>query len=52
MYPFPCFRNFDVPDFLVATDNALVVLCKASMFHELEAENRQGDLILQGQVHP
>jgi len=37
------------PDFVVATENSLVVGCHAAMFDELTAEARRGTLLVQGQ---
>jgi len=37
------------PDFVVGTTNALIVSCTPGMFDELQAEERRGTLLVQGQ---
>eukprot|EP00163_Fabomonas_tropica_P000349 TRINITY_DN10213_c0_g1_i2.p1 TRINITY_DN10213_c0_g1~~TRINITY_DN10213_c0_g1_i2.p1 ORF type:complete len:827 (-),score=176.13 TRINITY_DN10213_c0_g1_i2:228-2708(-) len=41
--------TFTVPDFIVATNNALVILCTGSMFQEMDPNDRRGQMILQAQ---
>lgn len=45
-------EDFKCPQFLVSTGWAAVVLVSGSLFHELQAEDRKGTLVLQGLDSP